>query len=235
MKIVYKLLIALFFVGMMGGCKKEYFIDSGIHDAKFNGSIVDYLKTKPEYFDTLVTVIDLAEMGNYLAKEEVTFFAPPNTCISDAVRGLNEYLRQDGKDTVSQLSQIKSEVWKELLSLYVFKGKYSLKDIPQLDTLDLNAYSGQGYESINGRPMNIGLLYNDAGGVKYSGYRQLWLSYIKDFSNPNKSRVNIPVATSNIEPLNGILHVLRFKGHMFGFTRSNFILQATSKGIDPAL
>lgn len=231
MKNILGLIIVLF---SLGGCTKEYYFDSGVHEAKFDGTIIDYLNTRPEYFDTLVNVIEIAEMNDVFTNKEITFFAPPNGSISKAVQGLNRYLLRDGKDTVSNLRQIKKEVWKEILSLYVFDGKYTLKDIPQLDTVDIEAFAGQSYESLSGRPMVLGVVYNNAGGVKYAGYRQLWISYIKDFSKPKTERVNIPVATSNIQPNNALLHVLAFRYHTFGFSTNDFILKATSKGIDPA-
>lgn len=233
-RIVRHIIGVLLLVTVFASCKKEYYLDSGIHDPNFNGTIVDYLNTRPEYFDTLVNIIEFAGLTDELSNEEVTFFAPPNGSISKSVRSLNRYLLNDGKDTVSDYKQIKAEVWRELLGLYIFKDKYSLKDVPQLDTMDIEAYPGQSYESLSGRPMIMGVIYANAGGVKYAGYRQLWFSYINDFSKPKTERINIPVATSNIAPINGFLHVLAFKYHNFGFSNSNFILKATSKGIDPA-
>ncbi len=228
------LFVVLMLCLILASCKKEdYYIDSGVHDGTYEGSVYQYLKSKPAYFDTLSQVIDVAGMQDVFENEEITFFAPPSSSIYKAVKSLNQYLRNDGKDTVSSLSQIKPEVWRELLSLYIFEGKYMLKDFAQLDTLDLDAYAGQGFVSSAGRPMNIGVIYNDAGNVKYSGYRQLWLSYINDFSSPKTSLINIPVASSNIEPRNGAIHVLQYRNHLFGFTSSNFILAATSKGITP--
>ncbi|MFB5945246.1 fasciclin domain-containing protein [Albibacterium profundi] len=215
--------------------KQDYYLDSGTHNGKYDGTVYEYLNAKPAYFDTLMKVIDVAGMKEVLENEEITFFAPPSSSIYKSVRSLNQYLRNDGKDTVSELSQIKSEVWQEMLSLYIFKGKYMLKDYAQVDTLDLEAFGGQGFTSYGGRSMNIGVIYNDAGGVKYAGYRQLWLSYISDFSKPKGSLINIPIASSNIEPTNGAIHVLQYRNHVFGFTSSNFILSATSKGIDPVV
>ena len=223
-----------FAVLFMSSCTKEYYFDSGVHDAKFKGTTLDYLKSKPEYFDTLVRVIELAGMNDVFTNKEITFFAPPNGSISKSVKSLNRYLLRDGKDTVSDLKQIKKDVWQEMLSYYVFDGKYSLKDIPQLDTVDIEAYGGQSYESIGGKPMVLGVIYNNAGGVKYAGYRQLWISYIMDYSKPKTARVNIPVSSSNIEPNNAFVHVLAFRYHTFGFSTDNFILKATSKGIDAA-
>src|SRR5690606_6968851 len=145
-----KSVFMLFLAGVIfTACKKDYYKDSGVHNGAFSGTVYEYLKTKPELFDTLVQVIDVADMRDILDNEnkQITFFAPPSSTIYKAVKSLNRYLYGSGKDTVVNLTQIKKEAWKELLSLYVFEGKYMLKDYAQLDTIDLNAFGGQGYES----------------------------------------------------------------------------------------
>ncbi len=163
-------------------------------------------------------------------------------------------MRRNGRDTVSKLAQIKPETWKEALSMYIFKGVNRLKDYPQLDTIAFSTFPGQGYTSYAGRTMNIGVLFNDAvttrnpdGSpktfVKYAGYRQLYLSYIPDFSNPTQNLLNIPVASSDIAPTNGVVHVLaqnEFVGtvlvskHNFGFNTRTFIDKVLADGILPA-
>lgn len=230
-----KSILAVFVVTscLLISCSKDnYFVDTGVHQAKYNGTILEYLKSKPVLFDSLVQVIDVAGMNDVFQKESVTFFAPASSCIFRAVKNLNQFLRYNGKDTVSKLQQIKPQVWKDMLSQYVFKGSYLLKDVPQIDTMAINAFPGQGYVSLGGRPMNIGVVYNDAGGVKYVGYRQLVLSFISDFSNPRGSMINTSIATSDIQPTNGVLHVLKFQYHSFGFESARFINAAISAGID---
>lgn len=235
--IIYMLFAACI---LFTACKKDHYEDSGVHKGAYDGTIYQYLKTKPELFDTLLQVIDAAEMTDILDNkdEQITFFAPPSSTIFKAIRSLNKELNFTGKDTVVHITQIKKQVWRELLSLYVFEGKYMLKDFAQLDTLDLNAFGGQSFDSYStgdneGRPMNIGVIYNDASGVKYAGYRQLYFSYIGDLSNQQASLINIPVASSNIEPNKAALHVLQYRSHLFGFTSANFISLATTAGIDP--
>lgn len=220
---------------MLMSCSKDsYFVDTGVHKAKYDGTILQYLKSKPILFDSLVMAINAAGMNDVFEKENITFFAPANSCIYKAVKGLNEDLRSEGKDTVSKLTQIKPEVWKEAFSVYIFKGSYVLKDIPQIDTLDLAAFGGQGYRSYGGRSMNIGVLYNNANGIKYVGYRQLVLSYIPDFSNPKIGLIHTPIATSDIQPTNGVIHVLRYQDHFLGFESRRFITSAKSAGISKA-
>ena len=215
---------------LTASCKKYYF-DSGVHNAKYEGNMMQYLKSDPKLFDSTVRVINLAGMSSVIENENITFFAPPSGSIFKTIKRLNIFLRSSGSDTVSRLEQIKPQVWKNSLSQYIFKGSNLLKDYPQRDTLSFVAYPGQNYTSYQGRIMNVGSIFNDAGGVAYAGYRQLYLAFIPDLSNPKIALVNIPVATSDIQPTNGVLHVLTRNKHNFGFNTDLFIEQAISAGI----
>ncbi|QNN44992.1 fasciclin domain-containing protein [Pedobacter roseus] len=244
MKKNYKTLLFLVIcvLSVLTGCKK-YYMETGVHEAKYNGNIMQYMEEKKPFFDSTLTVIKLAGLADVISKENITFFAPPSGSIFKSIKGLNVRLRVTGKDTVSQLSQIKPEVWKNILSQYIFKGSNRLKDYPQRDTLSYLAFPGQGYTSYSGRIMNIGVVFNDAvvysdkgeelSRVAYAGYRQLYLAYIPDLSNPQVSLINIPIATSDIQPTNGVLHVLTKIRHNFGFNTNVFIEQAISAGINP--
>lgn len=233
---------------LFSACQKEkYYFDSGIQKGNYDGSILAYLKSKPTYFDTLTKVIQIAGMNEVFDKQNITFFAPTSSSIYKSVKGLNAFLRQNGRDTVAKLEQIKPEAWKELLSQYIFKGTNKLKDYPQIDTLNIAAFPGQGYTSISGRTMNIGVLYNDAGLVKYAGYRQLYISYIPNYADPKVGLINAPVASSDISPSNGVVHVLAQEGflvvpgstsvwkskHNFGFNTNLFINTVQSYGVLP--
>ncbi|RZK74582.1 MAG: hypothetical protein EOO92_17000 [Pedobacter sp.] len=70
--------------------------------------------------------------------------------------------------------------------------------------------------------------------IKYAGYRQLFLAYIPDLSNPLISLVNIPVATSDIQTNTGVIHVLNRPKHNFGFNTDRFIEEVIAAGIKPA-
>jgi hypothetical protein len=243
-------------ISLFTACQKEkYFFDSGIQKGTYNGSILAFLKSKPVYFDTLTKVIQIAGMNDVLDKENVTFFAPTSSSIYKSVKGLNDFLRQNGRDTVAKLEQIKPEAWKELLSLYIFKGTNKLKDYPQIDTLNMAAFPGQGYTALGGRTMNIGVRFNDAvsyennvekSRIKYAGYRQLFIAYIPNYADPKIGLINIPVASSDISPTNGVVHVLAQEGnynngvetlwkskHNFGFDTGLFINTVESYGILP--
>ena len=217
---------------LFASCKKYYF-DTGVHNPKYNGSTLQYMKAKQPFFDSTLTVVNLAGLTDVLDKENVTFFAPPSGSVFKSIKRLNIYLRNSGKDTVSKLNQIKPEVWRNTLSQYIFKGSFLLKDYPQRDTLAYIAYPGQNYTSYAGRIMNVGAIFGDAGGVSYAGYRQLFLAYIPDLSNPQVALQNNPVATSDIQTTNGVLHVLTKIKHNLGFNTDTFIDQVVASGILP--
>src|SRR5690606_34718794 len=164
-------------------------------------------------------------------KQQITCFARTECSIDKSMERLNYYwYNLQGQDSVTNIKQVKPEVWKELLSMYIVKDKYLAKDIPQLDTTAMAAYPGQAYISYNGRTMNIGLVHHDANGIKYAGYRQLVYSYVNDFVENDLT--NAYVATSDIQPSNGVVHVIRLTDHKFGFNEATFISKAIAAGIE---
>jgi hypothetical protein len=231
---IFFLACLIVFLGTIGCQKKDYFTDTGKHEPNFQGSVLSYLKSRPDYFDSIVKIIRLAGMENVFDKEDITFFAPADSSVNATIKQLNTTLRNQGKKEVTRLEQIKPEVWREQLSRYLFKGKKSMNDYPQIDPANLSAFPGQIYSSYEGRIMNIGVIYNDAGGVRYAGYRQLTISYIPSASTPLDYRSWYPatVASVNIAPTNGYVHALRYTFHFFGFDPAQFAENAIAKGID---
>ncbi|HMR19587.1 MAG TPA: fasciclin domain-containing protein, partial [Sphingobacterium sp.] len=224
-------------VVMFSSCQK-YYLDSGTHDPVYDGTVMDYIKQRKDIFDSLYKVIQFADMESTLNRQGVTFFAPGDASIRKAIFQLNSYLYVLGRDTVQTMDQVDPSVWKEYLSMYIYNNTYVLKDIPQLDTNNMNVFPGQGFISVGNQNMNIGVIYNnvetkDKQVIEYAGYRQLFLSYILDVSNTGGfgSMVNAPVATSDIRTRNGVIHALEYKRHTFGFISSNFVNAAYSKGI----
>ncbi|RKE45289.1 hypothetical protein [Sphingobacterium detergens] len=245
-KYTFLLLMA---VSLFSACKKEDYIDTGVHEAKFNGTIWNYLESRPDLFDTLMVALKVAKLDAVLKNDEVTFFAPPDPCVLKSVWLLNQQLFRSGQDSITKLEQIRPDVWRKYLSRYIFKGKNVAKDYRQIDTLNLAAFPGGVYKNLDGGDMNIGVLYNDvvsknesSGGtqvIKYAGYRQLYLNYPYSMSVPDEIKdyfvpfITAPVATSDIQPTNGVLHVLQFSKHAFGFQNYEFANEAYLLGVLP--
>ncbi|HWW41027.1 hypothetical protein [Pedobacter sp.] len=213
------LLIICFF----SACKRdEYYKDGGLAKGKFQGNIIQYLSSKPKEFDSLVQIIKLAGLDKTLSDEEVTFFAPNDVNIKALIGrldqgGVNRRLYNEGKDTIKVLSDVDPLIWKKFLLRYIYKGKNKLMDYPQIDFGQQVIYPGQIYYAYGNTVANIGVVYNDAGGVRYMGYRQLHISYIPDISRPADNWRTIRVSSSDIEPNNGIVHVLEVSGNQLGF------------------
>ncbi|WP_158267036.1 fasciclin domain-containing protein [Chitinophaga niastensis] len=233
MKKNYLFLMTGFTVIMMlfAACKKDYYQDSGLAKGKFNGSVLDYLKSKPEYFSDVVKVIEITQMEDVFRKENITFFAPSNDCFDSTLRIVNSTLYLLGKDTISSYTQVPAQLWREMLTRYLFKGKYMLNDIPQIDPVQYKTYPGVFIRSYDGLPMNLGVVYHSDGGAQYVGYRQLQVSYTADISQPPMTWYAAPVASVNIEPDNGVVHVLVFRTHYFGFSPSEFFSRVVQYGL----
>ncbi|MCS3555754.1 MULTISPECIES: hypothetical protein [unclassified Sphingobacterium] len=231
----------LVLISVVACTNKDYFEDTGTHDPKFNGNMMAYLDAKSQRpedpFDTLTQVIRYAGMEDIFKNEQITFFAPPDPTFRKAIDGLNTYLYQLGKDTITSFKQVKPVVWKKILSQYLIKGDYGLIDFRQVDTTALYAFGGQIFQSYDEtESINVGVVYHDLKNgdatIKYGGARQILLSYVPDYSTPSSDWVNTFVSSSNIKPTNGRVHVLNYNRHRFGFVYSRFIVMAIEHGID---
>nr|WP_288808488.1 fasciclin domain-containing protein [uncultured Sphingobacterium sp.] len=242
MKIFLKIGTFILFIGVvLNACKKEDYLDTGVHDPKYKGTIWQYLESRPDLFDTLTVALKIAKLDVVLQNEEVTFFAPPDPSIMKSVWLLNQSLFRSGQDSITSFNQIKPEIWRKYLSRYILKGKYVAKDFGQLDTLKLDSYPGGVYKTFDNTEMNIGVFYNDVRAnddqlIKYAGYRQLYFNYpfsipgLEDYLIPF---ITAPVATSDIQPTNGVLHVLQFSKHALGFRSELFAEDVMVQGILP--
>lgn len=204
----------------VSSCSKDnYYKDGGLAKAQFNGTVMQYLQSNPK-FDTIAQIVKLAKMDDIFSKENITFFAPTdevirrsigivNGSIPEMQGGLNQQLYDLKKDTIRKLEDIPSNIWRKYLMRYVLKGKYLLKDFPQLDFNLRPLYPGGYYYGYNGDLSNIGVVYNTANTVRYAGYRQLCIAAIIDPSNPSLYQfMSAAVASSDIQPTNGVVHVL---------------------------
>jgi hypothetical protein len=204
----------------VSSCSKDnYYKDGGLANPHFNGTVLQYLQSNPQ-FDTIAQVVKLAGMEDIFSKEDITFFAPTDETIRRTIGivngkipelkdGLNQQLFDLKKDTIKQLSDIPKQTWRKYLMRYVFKGKFLLKDYPQLDFSLRPLYPGGYYYGYNGDLANIGVVYGTANTVKYAGYRQLCIAEISDPSNPQFYYFgSAAVASSDIQPTNGVVHAL---------------------------
>ncbi|HWV73506.1 MAG TPA: hypothetical protein VN040_17415 [Pseudosphingobacterium sp.] len=228
-RLVYSLLMGVL---LLCACQKDdYYIDGGKANPYYDGDILQYIESKPMDFDTVAQVIKLAGMEAFFRNEEFTFFAPRDLDIKNMIGNMNipgsaNYLLfMGGKDTIQALTDVDSTIWRRYLMRHIFKGKNLLADYPQIDFEVRSIFPGQNFYNYDETTvLNIGVVYNDAGGIKYNGYRQLAISYIPDVSRPNDDWLTRRVASSDIQPKNGVIHALAAQGD-FGFSRTDVTLE----------
>lgn len=220
------MLLLLIGVALLGSCKKQYYFDTGQSIARFNGNMLQYFEANPELFDTLLQVIKIAKLEDYFRDSSLTFFAPADSSIMKTYYYINQNFRAAGMDTLKGLEDLKPEFWRNNLMLYMFQGVRGIEDFPQLDFSNLYSFSGEYATSVSGQVMNIGTVFTDARGLKYKGYRRLYLNYVPSEASPLQNWVQGPVASCNIQPTNGMIHVLIYYSHYFGFDPYQAWLQA---------
>jgi len=225
------LLLAIFF---LGACKRdEYYTDGGLANPHFDGTMLQYLDSKPTQFDTIAQIIRLAGLEETFNTEEFTFFCPSDRDIKDLISdyrhgGVNGMLYSLNRDTIQTLSDVDPLIWRKYMLRYMFRGKNLLADYPQIDRNLLNVYPGQNYYAYDNSISRIGVVYNDAVSsdgksvLKYMGYRQLIIDYIYNLTYPDNVNQNW-VASSDIQPTNGVVHVLDYTRSEFGFNTSEII------------
>ncbi|WP_344978853.1 hypothetical protein [Compostibacter hankyongensis] len=211
----------LFGILLLGGsCTKDYFVNGGTADPHYDGSIYDYLANNPYYLDTVAWVVAHSSYKEILEKDSVTFFSFTDDAIRQAMDDLNDVRYYNVEDSV-HLEDIPPEVWDHFLGMYIMRGRHLAKDFARVDPLNIYAYPGINYVMYNGYVMNIGLLYQDYNGVEAVGARILQLTDITYDPTNFRNNSSIRVASSDIQPVNGVLHVLN-NHNIFGFRGGEF-------------
>lgn len=234
---------------VLNACKRdEYYIDGGKAKAEFDGNMMQYLQAKKIPFDTVAQIVKLAGMEQQFSSENFTFFAFDDDVVRKTIgnihtnekdrnpkfESLNQLLYEAGRDTVKTLDQISPAIWRKYLQRYMFKGVNMLKDYPQIDLNLRSIYPGALHYDYNNDVANIGVVFYDANGIKYIGYRQLVLSHIPDVSKPSDSWYSSYVASSDIKPTNGMVHSLRYQGAYLGFNLDEFFNDVYNTGLTPS-
>src|SRR5690606_18567533 len=98
----------------LSSCQDDsYMSDGGKANPEFNGTVLDFLQSRADLFTELVDVIEYADMEEVFEKEQITFFAPTDFSIDKSMERLNYYwYNLQGQDSVTNIKQVKPEVWK---------------------------------------------------------------------------------------------------------------------------
>lgn len=200
------LLFAIILLGIiLPSCNDDYFIDGGLANGKLNMTTYDFIKSRPDMFEKLLWVIDQNDLKDEVNKEGTTCFLPKDASIVS-------YLERKQLESVQldKLPRAEIDTLGMTLRMYMFPYKIMRDDMSQ---------KLKEYVSLSDHSMGITLKvepYNEIPGfgpstVILSGPLKL------NSGSTQAIRDNAEVATSDLESLNGAIHVLRETGHIFGF------------------
>lgn len=206
-KILLVLVISLTIVS----CEtQQEVIDTGISNPVFDGTIMDYLRSNDYNWGLTVKIIEKAEITDLFEGQVDTL--PEITFLAFTTYSVYNYTfpkwREEQEPTDEDLLGLFSkEEWRELVLKHVFKGKFLKADLPYLD-MHYEVFDDEqtGYKE-----------YNSVLGNTIWAYK-----YKKDYSflpekgpeimgvYSSRARRNIPIATPDIQPRNGVVHAINY-------------------------
>ncbi|MFT3701736.1 MAG: fasciclin domain-containing protein [Agriterribacter sp.] len=208
-----KLIIAMAFVGLVvtSGCSKSYYADGGTlnldETTKLGMSTMDYLKSRPEVFDTLTTLITMAGLEEAVNANGSTFFAPKNYSIFNYFKLMYPDPEKRPK-SFSDLTEEEMERITQILKNYIIPGKQIIRS--ELTT----AYS---YDTTySGTRARFNIIQDDYLGNVNMGAKYVIFSLNKG-TGGTEIYQSVEVETADLQATNGIVHVLAADSHIFGF------------------
>ena len=195
-------------------CTKYNQIDTGLAKAKFNGNMYEYFQSNSYDWDSLLVLIEYTGVKEYFTGEKegyenITFFGPTNHSIrrkmfekshwnSNYTEKIYDY--HSMREFVDGVGVEQCRTW---ILRHIVKGKYKVEDIPRGTSTD--AASGITFESAAGSTFRVFSLQETYAGIPEAGAVVLYIV----------STTSIDVASTDIQPNNGIVHSLAY-GYTFG-------------------
>lgn len=188
---------------LLAGCDtKQNWIDTGVASPYHDCSIMEYLRGDPYNWELTIEMIERADLtdmfeGEDLDHETITFFAPPSYSIL-------RYLWDNDMESVSELTP---EFCRQTILNHVVNGKYLKADIAYRDPdyliTDPNQDGGTALTTLGGRQLKAYVDKSEYAGVPDAGPETM---YLYSFS----AYMQVPLATPDIQPLNGVVHALNY-------------------------
>lgn len=196
-------------------CKKgnDFFYDYTEEAAVFDGTILKYLESRPQTYDSLLLVLDrFPDLREKLdqTNDTLTLFAPTNRSFSLSVDALNTTRALTNRQPL-YLEDVPLLDLDSMICRYVFEDLIDIDQLqPFIDGLNIDSYK-YGYR------MHAQYDVLSASGIVDGGQQQIIFS---DVNNSIFQRYwqNINTNSVDIRTKNGVIHVLA-SGHDFGFNK----------------
>lgn len=215
MKKITNSLLILFFVIAVISCKEndgDY--DFVNKESVFQGSTLEYFKSKPGIFDSLLVALErVPELQQDIASKPITVFAPTNASFQSALINLN-LVRLNQKKTPLYLKTIDVAHLDTLLNKYFVSGLVTSDSMIFVDGLYVNTLKYN-------QPMHAQRVKQQASGFVDGGIVTIYYSDTK-YSTFTQNWTRTTTQGINIKTNNGVIHVLS-NNHEFGF--SEFLIK----------
>jgi hypothetical protein len=179
-------------------CSTDWnFEDTGRARERFDGSMYAYLKSNSYDWDSVRLMIERAGLVEaFDGGETFTFFGPTN-------HSIRRWMNETGRAAVRE---IPAEECRERVMAYLLDGKLLRDDIPEGELLDAAWQGGKEYAFRSGRRVMLYRVLGSYEGIPKAGAAVIHLQ---------AGGVTTTVASSNIQPANGVVHSLDYN-HRFG-------------------
>lgn len=196
-------------------CSTKYnYIDTGISNGVFEGSMLDYLRSDHYNWDSVVVMIERAELeplfeGKDTDYKQITFFGPTNHSIRNWLMDDTLYRRADTVYTTIQ--DIPVDTCRSLILRHVIEGRYLTIDVPKGS---IGTSEGEGQKdgmyinALGGNELWLYTVQSPYYGVEGAGPLTLYLMSM-DFS------ASVPLACPDIQCDNGVVCSLDYS-YQFG-------------------
>lgn len=197
MRTILKMQLLLLVVLCMAGCTKNGFIKTGLSDGKFPGTMLEYMEAHPYNWDSTLIMVRVAGLENLFdGGEKITFFGPTN-------HSIRRYMLENGIERVEDMG---ADFCRETLLRHVLKGKVMrdefLRGGPRQGS-ELIGTGGETYTMMGGNRIWAYTFRGEYNGVSDMGAVTLYVTSLD-------GEIDIPIASTNIEPDNGVVHSLGY-------------------------
>jgi hypothetical protein len=213
MKTISHVIVIIIIICSYAACKRgnDYYIDYSKDNVVYDGTIYEYLKSKPGQYDSLVLLIEmLPALKERLVnpKDSLTIFVANNRCFDLAIKNLNTR-RKAAKLSSLYLEDLDRVVIDSLLDYYIFKGMINIDSIKESN-------DGVPYPSLKkGYRMNLKYNTLTASGLVKKGEHQIVFSDMNK-SNYTRDWFSTTTHSTDLKVHNGYVQTLS-QQHEFAF------------------
>ncbi|HRO46839.1 fasciclin domain-containing protein [Agriterribacter sp.] len=205
-------IIGIVAVLFTSGCSRDYFADGGtlnMEETSVLGvSTMDYLKSRPEVFDTLTALITLSGLEPVVNASGSTFLAPQNY----SIRNYFNLVFPDPEKrpaTFGDIPQDEMDKITEILKNYI---------IPDQEIVRAGLATTYSYATTYGdKKARFNLVQGDYLGNVNMGAKYIIFSLNMSEPGQKEQYQSVQIISSDLRSTNGIVQVLNADTHIFGF------------------